>query len=805
MEVKKRKSFRKALTRFARKSTTNLNAALSAPVSVSTDFHKDERVTSPTSTLCSATMSGASPAGSDILPSPVSYFSVDRESTTRWSSNHTGARHMRDMTSMSDASTAMSRFEHSRSNSEDNNGAIQQQESNGGNPADILLNRLLAYRTIIKNLQQHFTDLMLLENSIVKAMNKAANAVVVPFKEGDQFRSQGGLQDVCTGIRDSVKSRAEEHANAAQFVEENVVKHLRRLKQEIKSRIRAMKADSSLYSPRLRKEREATQERIASLAKAIGLFELAGSYQPDMEKVHLDPYVINISLRVQLARQVQEESQFSRSLKQCQEQLAEFEFSIIDELKQILASFARYHSTHAEVGFTQSWTQVERALNFLDDDTEWNTFLENNAHRLLPTELSDADPEKLDYPSKDSLYLIPIKTGHMSRQSSVLKNWKDGYFVLTPAGWLHVFSSADEVKNPVPERSIYVPTAVLGPHTEPGQKGHIFSLEGKGLGGLLHRDNQTFTVRARSREEMLAWWSECSKRAHYTTYTQLGDGSLEAPKRSETSRTRSEPGPVEPEPVSEHVSQHVFEPSPTPPLQTSAPPQRQFEGPRRSTPPPQRQFEGARKSTPPPQRQFEGPRKSTPPPQRYTEAPMKPEPFRQQFEEPQKSAAPFQRLGQQHFEPSQRNSTSPQRHGQQQFEPAPLKSAAFQQQSELPVQSAPSQRRMEVPRKSAARYASPSTPELVLAPAQKASKESSSRHVELIHINDDSEDDEPAPVYAVPVEKETPLPSKSFSRFFSWGRQNSSSTTADLNTVEHTVPSPTPGVHLNSHRAEIVA
>ncbi|KAG0260781.1 hypothetical protein BG011_001620 [Mortierella polycephala] len=787
MEVKKRKSFGKALTRFARKSTTNLNAAAPIPVSVSTDFHKGEGFTSPTSTLCSTSMSGVSPSGSDMLPSPVSSFSVNKESTTKWSSNHTGARHMRDMTSMSDASTAMSRFGHSSSSSEDNNnssiinnGVSQQQESDGGNSADILLNRLLAYRTIIKNLQQHFTELMLLENSIVKAMNKAANAIVVPFKDGEQFRGQGGLQDVCVGIRDSVKSRAEEHANAAQFVEENVVKHLRRLKQEVKSRIRAMKADSSLYSPRLGKEREATQERIASLAKAIGLFELAGSYQPDMEKVHLDPYVINISLRVQLARQIQEESQFSRSLKQCQEQLAEFEFSIINELKQILVSFAGYQSNHAEVGFTQSWAQVERALNFLDDDTEWNTFLESNAHRFLPTELSDADPEKLDYPCKDSQFLIPIKTGHMSRQSSVLKSWKDGYFVLTPAGWLHVFSSADEVKNPVPERSIYVPTAILGPHTEPGQKGHIFSLEGKGLGGLLHRDNQTFTVRARSREEMLAWWSECSKRAHYTTYTQQGDGSLEAPKRSETIRTRPEPGPVEPEPAPEPAAQRTFEPPP----QTSAPPQRQFEEPRRSTPPPM---------------------KTLPPPQRCSEAPLRSGSFQRQFEEPQKSAAPHQRLGQQYFEPPQRSSTPPQRYGQQQFEAAPSKPAAPQRQSELPVESAPSQRRIELPRKSAARYAPPPAPELVSAPARKPPKEPSSRHVELISINDDPEDDEPTPAYAAPVGKETPPQSKGFSRFFSWGRQNSDSTTADLNTVEHTVPPPTPGVPLNSHRAEIVA
>ncbi|KAG0057391.1 hypothetical protein BGZ83_010850 [Gryganskiella cystojenkinii] len=460
--------------------------------------------------------------------------------------------HVRDSTALSNSSSIGS-----RTGLEGTEGV----GADGGlNPADILLNRLVAFRGVVKNLQQYFTEVAAVETGVSKAMHKASGVITVPFKDGQQFLGKGGLQDVCSGIRDSAKTRSDQHASAARFVEETVVKNLRRLKQDIKAKIKALKADTNLYSNRVFKERELTQERIASLAKAIGLFDMAGQHQPDMEKMQSDPYVINLSLKRQLAKQVHEENLFARALKQCQEQVATFESHIIRDVKQILGSFAEYQLTNGtSTSFAQTWGTTDLALNVLQEDSEWNNFLEKHGHRLFPSELVDANPDDLDYPCKDSPYVLPVKTAHMSRQSSVLKNWKDGYFVLTLAGWLHVFDSADLEKDPVPDRSIYIPTAILGPHTEPGQKQHVFSLDGKGKGGLLHRDAQTFTVRANSRDEMLEWWSECSKRAHSTTFQQAGDGSLEAISRSGSiMRSSSMIKPKEPEPQQQH-------PGPSPP------------------------------------------------------------------------------------------------------------------------------------------------------------------------------------------------------------------------------------------------
>ncbi|GJJ68157.1 hypothetical protein EMPS_00503 [Entomortierella parvispora] len=459
-----------------------------------------------------------------LVTSPTRFVYEEEEALPRRSTTH-----VRDWTAMSNASTVSCL---GMSGSEDNN------QDASSNPADILLRRLVAYKAVIKNLQQYFAEIALIESGIAKSMNKASNLVVIPFKDGTQFLGRGGLQDVCAGVRDSSKLRSEQHANAARFLEETIVRSLRRLKQDIKNRIKAIKSDANLYSTRLFKERELTQERIGKLAKAIGLFEMAGGLQRDMEKLESDPYVINLSLKRQLARQVQEETLFARALQQCQEQVASFEGHIIKAVKEILAAFSQYQLDHANSGFSQSWASAEIALDVLQEDTEWTYFMERNEHRLLPSELVDSNPDDLDYPHKSNPYVLPIMTAHMSRKSSVLKNWKKGFFVLTQAGWLHVFATDDVCRDPLPDRSIHLLTAVLGPHTEPGQKQHVFSIDGKGMGGLLHRDAQTFTVRANSREEMISWWSEISKLTHSTTYTKLGDGGLDGGALSRT-RTRA--------------------------------------------------------------------------------------------------------------------------------------------------------------------------------------------------------------------------------------------------------------------------
>lgn len=168
----------------------------------------------------------------------------------------------------------------------------------GLNPANVLLSRLTAYHAVVKNLQLYFNEIALVEQDIAKSMHKASTSISIPFKDGQQFMGKGGLQDVCVGVRDSAQARSEQHTAAARVIDETVVKNLRRLKRDIKSKIKGFKNDANLYATRVFKEREWSQEKTANLAKAIGLHEKGGHHQSDMEKTNSDPYLINLGKRL---------------------------------------------------------------------------------------------------------------------------------------------------------------------------------------------------------------------------------------------------------------------------------------------------------------------------------------------------------------------------------------------------------------------------------------------------------------------------------------------------------------------------
>jgi len=182
----------------------------------------------------------------------------------------------------------------SRSSTQSRPGHNINNPEGGLNPANILFDRLTAYHAVIKNLQHYFNEIALVEHDAAKATHKASTMVAIPFRDGQQFLGRGGLQDVCVGLRESSQTRSEQHTAAAKFIEETIVKNIRRLKRDIKVKSKWLKNDANLYATRVFKEREESQYKVRDMAKAIGLFENGGGHQSDMEKMHSDPYIINL-------------------------------------------------------------------------------------------------------------------------------------------------------------------------------------------------------------------------------------------------------------------------------------------------------------------------------------------------------------------------------------------------------------------------------------------------------------------------------------------------------------------------------
>ena len=61
-------------------------------------------------------------------------------------------------------------------------------------PSDILIERFTAWKIIVKQLIAYFEGIADIQNNVAREMTKLAGVIQVPFRSGNQFLGEGGLQ-----------------------------------------------------------------------------------------------------------------------------------------------------------------------------------------------------------------------------------------------------------------------------------------------------------------------------------------------------------------------------------------------------------------------------------------------------------------------------------------------------------------------------------------------------------------------------------------------------------------------------------
>ena len=228
----------------------------------------------------------------------------------------------------------------------------------------------------------------------------------------------------------------------------------------------------------------------------------------------------------QLQRQVLEENLLQKSIVMMQQNSAHFEEGIVRSIQSAWQTFDEWQS-RASAASQEIFRTLSTHLVSLAPDREWIQFAARSDH-LLDPDTPLRDPELISYPLKDDPSVFPVHTGHMERKKRFTRAYTESYFVLTPVGFLHEFSTGDP-NSPgglVPTFSLFLPSCTLGPVSSPQTKSNKFHIEGRkdGMGttksksgsfkGLLGRgdgadgSSKSWSFRLRSREEMLEWWND---------------------------------------------------------------------------------------------------------------------------------------------------------------------------------------------------------------------------------------------------------------------------------------------------------
>ena len=268
-----------------------------------------------------------------------------------------------------------------------------------------------------------------------------------------------------------------------------------------------------------------------------------------------DPFVANQAVLRQLNKQVHEENLLQKSIIIIQQSSAHFEESLIRSVQSAWATYDEWLS-RSSVTIQGIWRGLADQMNRLEADKEWLAFAARTDH-LLDPETPLRSPDVIVYPAKEDQSVMAVHTGLLERKQRFTRTFKESYYVLTPAGFLHEYESSDGSGGKGPVFSLFLPMCTLGPASTSISKAHKFYIEGKkdGTGtsktggsvklslSLSGRTAHGWSFRARSHEEMMEWWNDIRMLcARYLVASEAMDrrGPIEAAVRSVGYETEEE-------------------------------------------------------------------------------------------------------------------------------------------------------------------------------------------------------------------------------------------------------------------------
>lgn len=290
--------------------------------------------------------------------------------------------------------------------------------------------------------------------------------------------------------------------------------------------------DTGKLAASVAKERELSARVVADLARNIAVFKNTPMSITAKDDPYVLPYrfrdsgadstttsfIANITVARQLQKQVHEENSLQKSIIIMQQNSAHFEEGIVRAIQSAWQTFDEWQSR-----MNNSVTDVLRGLSVqmasLQPDREWISFSARSDH-LIDPDTPLRNPDTIQYPSKEDPSVIPVHMGHLERKKRFTRTYREAYYVLTPAGYLHEYASSDPKAKPSPVFSLFLPACTLGPPSSAkgNEKSHKFHIEGRKDGtGTMHgslrigglgKSQHAYTFRARSHEDMMEWWND---------------------------------------------------------------------------------------------------------------------------------------------------------------------------------------------------------------------------------------------------------------------------------------------------------
>jgi hypothetical protein len=326
-----------------------------------------------------------------------------------------------------------------------------------------------------------------------------------PLKEGHHFSSSaGGVAGLFENLRNNTQGMVNMYLDGEKNIKNGVLPTLERLHKEIKNKSKELSSGASKGAKAVEKARGLTQKHIELLGQNSASFDAAASNKIEQ---HHDPYLLKRGINHRLNNQVNEENNHRQDILAVQNSFQQFEAHLLQTIQGSLEQF------HQHMG-----GQIERQRGMYADilgtaqrippDFEWVNFCVRNDATLVNPDSPPRSFSSITFPNMEHRATQPLIEGSLERRSrAVLKGYSTGYYVVTPARYLHEFKDNDDFRrDPSPELSLYLPDCIVG-----AIDGVKFNVKGKDvssgkIGNAFHT-NTELSFKAHTANDAEKWWS----------------------------------------------------------------------------------------------------------------------------------------------------------------------------------------------------------------------------------------------------------------------------------------------------------
>lgn len=299
----------------------------------------------------------------------------------------------------------------------------------------------------------------------------------------------------------------------------SILPTLDRLHKEIKGKSKELTSGAAKGAKAVEKARNLTQKHIELLGQNAASLDASSTNKVDSTN---DPYILKRGINYRLNKQVGEENNHRQDILAVQNSFQQFEAYVLQTVQTVLDQF--FQLIGGQMDRQRSmYAEILGTAQRIPPDYEWINFCVSNDAKLVNPDQPPRTFESINFPNQDHRATHPLIEGSLERRSrAIVKGYSNGYYVVTPARYLHEFKDDDDFRrDPTSELSLYLPDCIVG-----AIDGVKFNVKGKDVssgkvGNAFHTTTE-LSFKAHSPSDAEKWWSvikECTRAGASSTLT----------------------------------------------------------------------------------------------------------------------------------------------------------------------------------------------------------------------------------------------------------------------------------------------